>query len=191
MNGSAYFAVPMPLAAFPQLFSDFLQEYPDTFAIESLAAQIVQSNFPVASMNNFVTRVCEWGGKQGIRILSRILSHNSPTEIADALKNASSSLNQGQFVNALTYVDNLNYLDVSFASKHLRFLRPDICPVLDSILHDVLPYTLDANGYSDFANDCASLVGALATNNVANPQRAGGAWYVADVEAAIFMLATG
>jgi hypothetical protein len=190
-NGSAHFAIPMPLADFPQLLTDFLNENPDTSAIEILAAQLVQSNFPAQSMNDFVTRVCEWGGTQGTRILSRILKQNSDTEIADALRNASSSLAQGQFVDALTHVDKLRFLDVSFASKHLRFLRPDICPVLDSVLHDALPYTLDASGYSDFAHDCALLANQLVANQIPNPrQRAGGAWFVADVEGAIYMLVT-
>ena len=51
-NGSAYFAIPMPLADFPQLLTDFLNENPDTSAIEILAAQLVQSNFPAQSMND-------------------------------------------------------------------------------------------------------------------------------------------
>jgi hypothetical protein len=190
-HGSAYFAIPMPLADFPRLLTDFLNANPDTPRIETLAAQLVQSNFPPQSMNNLVTRVCEWGGTQGTRILGRILNQNSDVEIANALRNASSSLTQGQLVDALTHVDKLRFLDVSFASKHLRFLRPDICPVLDSILHDALPYTLDANGYSDFAHDCAWLANELAVNQIANPrQRAGGAWFVADVEGAIYTLVT-
>jgi hypothetical protein len=190
-NGNAYFAIPMPLADFPKLLTDFLAENPDTSAIETLAAQLEQSNFPPASMEDFVTCVCEWGGRQGTRILSRILKRNSEMEIADALRNASSSLARGQLVDALTHVDKLRYLDVSFASKHLRFLRPDICPVLDSYLHDALPYTLDASGYSDFAQDCAWLGNQLVANHIPNPrQRTGGAWYVADVEGAIYMLVT-
>ncbi len=85
----------------------------------------------------------------------------------------------------------VRFLDVSFASKHLRFLRPDICPVFDSYLHDALPYTLDASGYSDFANDCAWLAHQLGANQIPNPrQRAGGVWFAADVEGAIYMLAT-
>lgn len=191
-NGNAYFAIPMPLADFPQLLTDFLNENPDTPQIETLAAQLVQSNFPARDMDDFVTRVCEWGGQQGIRILSRILKHNTDVEIADALRGASSSLAQGQFVDALDQVDKLRFLDVSFASKFLRFLRPDICPVFDSYLHDALPYTLDASGYSDFANDCAWLANQLVANQIPNPRhRASGAWFVADVEGAIYMLATG
>jgi len=131
-NGNACFAIPMPLADFPQLLTDFLNENPDTPQIETLAAQLVQSNFPANSMDDFVTRVCEWGGQQGIRILSRVLKHNTDTEISDALRGASAVLAQGQFADALTQVDKLRFLDVSFASKFLRFLRPDICPVFDS-----------------------------------------------------------
>jgi len=167
----------MPLADFPRLLIDFLKKNPQTPAIETLAAQLAQSNFPPQDMDDFVTRVCEWGGGQGTRILSRVLRLNSDVEISEALINASSSLAQRNFADALTHVRNLEYLDVSFASKHLRFLRPDICPVLDSDLHDALPYPLDTNGYSDFAHDCEWLANQLLVNKIPNPrQRAGGAW---------------
>lgn len=92
-------------------------------------------------------------------------------------------------MDALSHVDKLRQFDVSFASKHLRFLRPDICPAFDSVLRQALPYRFDANGYSDFAQDSASLAHVLATNQIPNPYRANGVWFVADVEAAIFTLA--
>jgi hypothetical protein len=190
-NNSAYFAVPMPLSDFPQLLRDHMNDNPDTPQIEDFGEQLTRDGFPANDIPDFVTRVCEWGGKQGPRILSRILNQNTNVEIADALRMASSSLALGQLVDALTHIDKLRFLDVAFASKHLRFLRPDICPVFDRILHDALPYTLDANGYSDFAHDCASLAQTLAANQIANPrQRTAGAWFVADVEGAIYMLAS-
>jgi hypothetical protein len=110
--------------------TDFLNDNPDTPQIETLAAQLVQSNFPAHSMDDFVTRVCEWGGQQGIRILTRILRHNTDTEIAGALRNAFSSLGQGHFVDALTYVDKLRFLDVSFASSICGFCDQTSAPCL-------------------------------------------------------------
>jgi hypothetical protein len=92
----------MPLQDFPQLLGDFLNEYPDTPEIEGLGANLAQLNFPADGTEEFVRRVLEWAGKQGVRRLSTVLKENTPTEIADALRNSSSSLNQGQFVDALT-----------------------------------------------------------------------------------------
>ena len=61
--------------------------------------------------------------------------------------------------------------------------------MFDSILSQALPYTFDATGYSDFAQDCASLAHVLATNQIPNRHRDHGVWFVADVEAAVFRFA--
>ncbi len=102
-----------------------------------------------------------------------------------------SSLATGNIVTSLTQVNMVRGLgDVSFASKHLRFLRPDTCAVFDSILHDALPYTFDPNGYSAFCNDWALLARVLAENQISNPRpRKTGGWFPADVEGAVYMFA--
>lgn len=75
----------------------------------------------------------------------------------------------------------------SFASKHLRFLRPDICPILDSIVSKRLSYQFDGHGYQALSSDCAKIAASLQYNQVANPRhRDGDVWYIADVEMAIF-----
>jgi hypothetical protein len=190
LDSVAYFALAVPLHDFPQLLSDHLKDNPDTPEIELFGEQLTRTDFPAEKMPEFVTRVCSWGGKQGIRILDRVLISNKPEEISEALRKASSSLAVGRLAEALTEVCKLKYLKVSFASKHLRFLRPDICPVFDSVLHAALPYTPDETGYSVFAKDCVSLVKALAENQISSPRpRAGGAWFVADVEGAVYVFA--
>ena len=106
-NGSAYVAIPIPLQDFPQLLQDFLDRYPDTLEIEGFGANLAQSNFPAKQTKDFVRRVLTWAGKQGVRKLSTVLKENTPTEIGDALRNSSASLNRRQFVDALKDVDKL------------------------------------------------------------------------------------
>jgi len=88
-------------------------------------------------------------------------------------------------------LEELNGLDglgtPSFASKHLRFLRPLTCPVLDAILRDCLPYRFNPTGYAEFARDCTEVADALNARGVANPHpERPTRWFVADVEAALF-----
>ncbi|MBV8452034.1 MAG: hypothetical protein JOZ29_07125 [Deltaproteobacteria bacterium] len=90
---------------------------------------------------------------------------------------------------ALAHLNRLHSLgSPSFASKHLRFLRPDICPVLDSVLRDALPYSFDPEGYTAFAEDCRSIGEILTRQRAKNPwDRFDGAWFAADIEAALYV----
>ena len=182
LNGN----VPIPLKDFSRLLSEHLQGNPDTTRTEFLGDELAQTDFPANKIPEFVKYVCKWGGYPGIG--GRILKRNTHSDIAEALKSAWASLAVGKLASALAHVNQLSGLGgVSFASKHLRFLRPDICPVFDSILHEVLPYPFDASGYATFARDCSLLPKLLAENQIVNPKhREGRVWFVADVEGAIF-----
>ena len=90
--------------------------------------------------------------------------------------------------SALRAVRQVRHLGLSFASKHLRLLRPDVCPVLDSTLSEKLGYPLDSRGYQRFTDDCQKLAALLNRLGVPNPLgREGGRWFVADVEMALFV----
>ena len=147
---------------------------------------MARQDFPADDTAAFVKAVCKWGGYPGIG--GRVLKDNAITTICSTLREALSSLAIGpSTAKALTQMNVLRGLGTpSFASKHLRFLRPDICPVLDSILCDALPYSFDPDGYSDFCDDCASLTKALASSGIPNPNRKAGIWFAADVEAALY-----
>jgi Holliday junction resolvase RusA-like endonuclease len=96
--------------------------------------------------------------------------------------------NPSRVGRALGEVNKLHILGTpSFASKHLRFLRPDVCPVFDSVLREALPYSFDADGYDRFATDCTQLSDILRARGIENPrERQHGQWFAADVEAALF-----
>jgi hypothetical protein len=87
---------------------------------------------------------------------------------------------------ALREIRRLRFLGLSFASKHLRLLRPDVCPVLDSVLSEHLGYPLNVAGYKRFSDDCLRLSGWLHECKVHNPiLREDGRWFAADVEMAL------
>lgn len=190
INGSAYLGLRLSLCSFPKLLQAHRAENPTTQEIEQFGQELAQQNFPEQETTKFVKQVCEWGDYPGI--WGRVLKNNPIATICQALRDALASLATGpSTAKALTQVNALSGLgSPSFASKHLRFLRPDICPVLDSILHDVLPYSFDPDGYSEFCEDCRLLAGALAERHVGNPiVRQNGVWFAADVEGALYMFA--
>lgn len=130
--------------------------------------------------------VCEWGGYAGVG--GRVLRHNTIPHIREAFSEALSRLRSSEpdCKTALSVMNRVHGLGTpSFASKHLRFLRPTVCPVYDAILKVALPYSFDAKGYGEFAFDCAKLAKALSEAGIDNPTPKND-WYVADVEAALF-----
>jgi hypothetical protein len=106
----------------------------------SPAPRLRQADFPERDLEPFITAACNWGGYAGIG--RRILNRNSLPALRDGLREANELLDKQtpDVEGALTRLNRLHSLgSPSFASKHLRFLRPDICPVLDSVLRDALP----------------------------------------------------
>ena len=94
---------------------------------------------------------------------------------------------QPDLQTAIREVRALNGLGLSFASKHLRMLWPQHCPVLDSVLHTHLGYPLNSTGYRQLPEDCRTVAALLEHQGITNPVRKNRhAWYVADVEAAVF-----
>ena len=88
-------------------------------------------------------------------------------------------------------MDEVKGLDVSFASKHLRLLFPEYCPVLDSILSCRLGYALTADGYGAFARRCTDLAVELDQARVVSTFPGRTHWRPADVEAALFAWVNG
>jgi hypothetical protein len=190
LNQTVYFGMQVPLSSFPKLLQDHLKENPTTPDIERFGTNLAATNFFENDTREFVKKVCEWGGYSGIA--GRVLKQNSITDICNGLREASSILTTGKSVaDALMRVNKLRSLGTPFfASKHLRFLQPDLCGVFDSILDEVLPYSFDPAGYSDFCTDCSAVAKELAAKGVSNPRmRVGGGWYVADVEGALYTFA--
>lgn len=187
----AVFGIEIPLADFGRLATAHFRDVEHTAEIESNGRRLVADGFPKVQVEDFVESVCGWGGYSGVS--ARVLRHNRIANIRSALTKAINVLDQPtpDLAAALLAVNGLKGLGgVSFASKHLRFLRPDLCPVFDGVLHTVLPYSFDSTGYAAFASDCSRLAAELTKRGVQNPWPGrNGRWFAADAEAAIFQWA--
>lgn len=193
LNDCDAFCAVFPLEDFGRLAERHLQEVSRTAELEANGTALLEGGFPNTLLSEFVKGVCRWGGYTGIA--ARVLRDNTLSDIREALQSACNALTVGRFHHAaaLSKVNGLKHLGgVSFASKHLRFLRPDLCPVMDSVIREALPYAHNPLGYAEFARDCMALAHELGKRQVPNPwKRDGCRWYPADVEAALYAHAKG
>lgn len=184
------FGPQISLQAFPHLLNTHLLDNPDTLEIENDGREMIARDFRFTDVERFVKRVCAWGGYAGVA--GRVLKpeNNDRTRLTTALRDAWLELqvSSPSIGRALRHVNTVRGLGTpSFASKHLRFLAPEQCPVFDSVLQARLPYSFTARGYEAFANDCAWLAHRLNAAHLACPaKRQKAQWLAADVEAALY-----
>lgn len=186
--GKAFFGIEIPLERFAPLAADHLARVKDTAAIEARGKLLIKKKFPKTDVADFVRRVCAWGGYAGVS--GRVLKRNELVEIRGSLVEAHQQLmvSAPDIASALRAINRIRGLGrLSFASKHLRFLCPELCPVFDSFLQSALPYSFDVAGYASFASDCSRLAAELTRLAVRNPRPGrNGRWFVADTEASIY-----
>jgi hypothetical protein len=180
--------VRLPYGDFTRLVHNHLRAYPATPALEGEGAKIMATDFPEKQLPTFVCNVCNWGGYPGIA--ARVLNQNSLATIRARFRDAAASLGNEnpRLQAALLAINSIRQLgSPSFASKHLRFIRPDICPVLDSINSDRLGYHFAPQGFESLSNDCLTIARRLQEYGIINPmKRENGTWFAADVEMALF-----
>jgi hypothetical protein len=175
----------------PGAFSGLVERHPQiekTLSLEVEARRLMTTNFSRQQLSAFIRGVCAWGGYP--RTAARVLEQNAWPVIQHQFSSAIAalSLEPPDLQSALRALMRVRHLGLSFASKHLRLLRPDLCPVLDSTLSETLGYPLNSRGYQRFANDCQKVAALLQELGVPNPLgRDGGKWYPADVEMALFV----
>ncbi len=180
----------------PSEFHGLIQRHPKgveiALSLEREARRLRAVGFSPGQLKAFIHRVCQWGDYP--RTAERVLRQNRPGEIQERFRRALAVLDTDRpnVRIALRELSLLQHLGVSFASKHLRFLCPQFCPVLDSILSQTLGYALKPRAYGRFSDDCLAIAGILHRHGVANPfNRPGGAWYAADVEMALYVYVKG
>jgi hypothetical protein len=175
----------------PGVFTGLVDRHPqveNTLSLEIEAKQLLTSDFSRQQLSGFIRSVCAWGGYPGTA--ARVLEQNAWLDIQAQFDIAIAALilDPPDIQSALRAVVRVRHLGLSFASKHLRLLRPDVCPVLDSTLSEKLDYPLDIRGYQRFSEDCQKVAVLLQRLRVRNPLgRDGGIWYPADVEMALFV----
>ena len=175
------------LSDFAGLIKKHSKDFPGVPKLEQQAQNLIAANFEFPLIETYIRDVCRWGNFAGVG--GRIIKNNSQEAIVETFAAAYAQLNADEPdpAAALARLNRIHGLGrTSFASKHLRFMKPDICPVYDSILTDKLPYAFDPAGYASFSTDCQDIAGKLNAANIENPGRQTKRWLAADVEAAMF-----
>ncbi|XKH61024.1 hypothetical protein LG290_04480 [Halomonas sediminis] len=124
----------------------------------------------------FSQGVCEWG--RGQRVWGNLQRHYEPEDLGQVLKSwLIYAIESADDEEAITRGEEIKGLGVSFASKHLRMLRPDRYAVLDDVFKQGLGIALNPKGYRLFMSELRKLA-----NELEQPLR------VANLEAAVFLL---
>ncbi len=174
---------------FPRLLEAYLRQNPVTQEAEKLGLELRESDpMEWENVEKFIRKVGEWAGKTGPRVLSGKVLKGDSGDILNRIPAAVAHLKLARPdpMAALKEIDKIKGLDVSFASKILRLLFPEYCPVLDSILSCRLDYPLTSDGYGRFTLRCTEIAGELNRTQIASTFPGRKDWRPADVEAALF-----
>lgn len=177
----------VPFRAFPRLLTDHLDTVYGTEELERAGRALRQRAFPLHMLLPFIPDVCTWGGYAGIA--ARIERRNTGVTIRRHFKRASALLSEGHpgLASAMRELNEICDLGKpSYSSKHLRFLYPEYCPILDSMFAQDLMYSYDPAGYEELAHDFQQLATTLRSAGIKNPRRRpAGSWFAADVDMAL------
>lgn len=183
--------ISLRLSDFPNFLNSWLVKWgaEETEYLEMQGIHLTAFDFPEEDLKNFIKKVCRWGNYAGIG--GRVLNQNDIGMIRENFISACKALNSKHpdIRKAISKINQIKNLGTpSFASKHLRMLQPQICPVLDSIIYKgIAKYPFDPEGYAQFSGDCLEIASNLQKNRIVNPRaREAGKWFAADVEGAIF-----
>ncbi|HEX5279696.1 MAG TPA: hypothetical protein VFW28_06430 [Micropepsaceae bacterium] len=144
--------------------------------LEATAQELCAQDFPDDRSARFAEEVIRWGG--GHRFVGRFREMNANADIAEALRRAAALADQGAVSQAVAWVQTLNYLGQSFASKLVRFIRPERAVILDDVIRSSLGYLDNEQGYDEFLSDCRQVLDLALQEQ---PQLR-----VCDIEAAVF-----
>lgn len=191
-NDVVSFETKIPLADFPHLVEEHMRHYRDTRPLEIFGKELLVRDFPLAELEQFIRRVCHWGGYSGIA--GRIFNRNSIVDIRQIFLKVARLFDQESpdIKAALQKINTIKGLGTpSFSSKQLRFLFPETCPILDSI-NKSLGYAFNPEGYEQLAKDCAIVALALEKAAIPNPMnRPNNKWFVGEIDMAIFAYLNG
>jgi hypothetical protein len=175
---------------FTGLVEVHLAKVPGTRSLEDEAVGLIRQDFAPLDLSHFIRGVFKWGGhyeRAGRTLYSE--NHVNP-ELQPRFRAAAAFLG-GPVADVCAALIELNHIkglgEPSFASKHLRFLCPRFCPVLDSVVAAGVGYERSVVGYGQWSAESAAAARHLEHCAVRNPMgRPGGAWFAGDVDMAIF-----
>lgn len=183
-NGIAFGHHVIHFNEFNNLYNGHLDRVHGTLELEATGAYLLNANLiQIGELVLFIREICRWGGYPGVA--GRIIINNDHQFLIETFGEAINALHHGappgvvmQIINGIHSLGR-----PSFASKHLRFLHPATCPVLDRILVQNLHYQNNPNGYQQFADDCIFI--SIQLNQLLGNHN-GVPWRAADVEMSIF-----
>ncbi len=167
-----------------QLVVAHRESFPKTEQIELEALRALEAGLARPLAMALIESVCAWGNYAGIA--GRVRVRNSASEISARLSEAIERSDQGRFGEGVNCIAELRGLGFSFASKVLRFLRPDHAVVLDSVISEGLGFARNVAGYDAFRAECARIADLLNAPTQPNPDPSNRAWRLFDVEMAIY-----
>ncbi len=182
---------------FPSKLAVHLLKAPNTLLIEYKWKQISSNPLTSANAWDFLKQVVDWGSVHWVNSKIKSNTKNNVRLCLSTAKNHLAGPNP-KIGNALAAVSNINGLGISFATKVVRFICPEHCPVLDKVIWQGMYMGCGANGstpptiangglknYTSYVTDIKAI--AQKMKKIPNPLgRPNGEWYPADVEMAIY-----
>lgn len=174
------------LTKFPELFDSHWNGDPSTRSVEIYAKEFVKTDMPHDRLFGFMRMVFGWGGSPYVG--NKFMKHNAKKlqDVHSAVLASHKYLNEKNDKAAIESLTALKGLDVSYASKHLKFLDPENAVVLDSIIVRELGYENSEDGYVEFVGKCREWKELLNEKRIACGRSREGTWRVSDVEMAVF-----
>ncbi len=178
----------IPLHCYPCFHACHLNHVPTTHAVEALGAGLLATG-PAARgpmLPHFIQQVCYWGGGRGPSIAANVLSaaNNLPATRLAIVNAAIGNLAVGNILGAINQIVSLHGLGISFGSKQLRMLRPDLCGVLDALVCLNCGYRNSPADYVTYCSDCSAKAAALNASGILTST--GQLWNAGSVDMAVF-----
>lgn len=179
----------IPLHCYPCFHACHLANVPNTARIEALGAAVLAAD-AVARANllpQFIRQVCQWGGGFGPFISVKVLNpaNNLPARRFQSFNAAIDALAAEDILSAINQIVSLYGFGISFGSKQLRMLRPDICGVLDNlVLSELHGYANKPASYRAYCLDCSEQAERL--NDARIFTICGQPWNAGAVDMAVF-----
>lgn len=171
------------LSDFSSLVELHLKTVSGTRELEAKGQGLIAAGLTESLLRDFIEAVHSWGGS--FRNYYKVKENAKVAHFQNALQ--ALSVTTPMVERALSSLLEIDGLGISYGSKHLRFLHPDICPILDNIVWEEFKYPWNPRGYRVLQSDVMRAAKQLEENNIPNPMnRLNGCWFAGDVDMAIF-----
>lgn len=171
------------LSDFSSLVELHLKTVPGTRELETKGQELIAAGLTESLLRDFIDAVHSWSGS--FRNYYKVIEDAKVAYFQNALQALSVTLPMVE--RALSSLLEIDGLGISYGSKHLRFLRPEFCPILDNVVWEEFKYSWNPIGYRMLQSDVMRAAKHLEENNIANPMnRSNGCWFAGDVDMAIF-----